>query len=399
MLKVYIQDTNIIKSQKDFDTIFALLPKYRQDKINSYKFEKDKLLSLVAGKLLQDAFVELGYPGLDAQIEVDSYGKPYLETNPFYFSISHSGTKVLVVVSDSPVGCDIEYVRENDLSVAKRFFDDSEFLAIENSDQPLEEFFKFWTIKESYLKVVGKGLCFGLNNLVIRGTRLSDENYSFITYKYDENYRISYVTKRKINLIFDCDGTILNSYNAIVDWIYRIFEKMGATCNKEEIYQLCLYKNVDYCVKVLADKFCLNIEDIYKNSEEVKENLELISAYPNLKELITNPRFNSFVYTHRGPSCKAVLDNLGVLKDFIEVVDSTYKLKKKPDPEGIEYLINKYSLDRENTYYVGDRLIDIQCGLNANIKTIFFNSSGLDIDSSKADFVVSNLIDICNLPL
>ena len=78
-------------------------------------------------------------------------------------------------------------------------------------------------------------------------------------------------------------------------------------------------------------------------------------------------------------------------------MDFSFGFKAKPDSQGVDYLVQKYGLDKAKTYYVGDRIIDIQCGLNAGVGTIFYNSSGLDIDSSEADFVVSDLAEIIGL--
>ena len=63
---------------------------------------------------------------------------------------------------------------------------------------------------------------------------------------------------------------------------------------------------------------------------------------------------------------------LEIDKYFIEVVDeANVNFVRKPDTDSIDYLVNKYHLDKENTYYIGDREIDISAAKNANIKSIY----------------------------
>lgn len=203
----------------------------------------------------------------------------------------------------------------------------------------------------------------------------------------------------KINLIFDCDGTLIDSYGAISDRICRLFEKHGIICSRNTVKELCIFHNVGYCIDEIAEKHCLDKEALHREYEDIIENLSLITLYPHVMELLSDERFSCFVYTHRGESCRQIFDLLGITGHFIEIVDDTYHFKRKPDREGVDYLVNKYGLDRNRTYYVGDRIIDILCGCNADVGTVFFNSSGLEIDTSDADFVISNLKEIQELKL
>lgn len=44
--------------------------------------------------------------------------------------------------------------------------------------------------------------------------------------------------------------------------------------------------------------------------------------------------------------------------------------ERKPHPQGIFYLLEKYHLDRDRTYYIGDRRLDVEVAENAGIKSI-----------------------------
>lgn len=95
-------------------------------------------------------------------------GKPFLEGVAAKFSLSHSGRYALCALSDREVGCDIQRVRPVDDRVADRVLcgREKEVYAGLASDRE-DFFFRVWTMKESYLKYTGKGLCGGMSALCV----------------------------------------------------------------------------------------------------------------------------------------------------------------------------------------------------------------------------------------
>ena len=102
----------------------------------------------------------------DNMIERGPYGKPFFPSCPHVrFNFSHSGSLTACAFSDREVGLDIQahdQLRVDALRIAKRFFTGPEYHALLglSSDQAAMNslFFRFWTIKEAYLKYVGCGL-------------------------------------------------------------------------------------------------------------------------------------------------------------------------------------------------------------------------------------------------
>ena len=73
--------------------------------------------------------------------------KPRFDTEEAYFTLSHSGGVMMLGISHSPIGVDIEKIRDIDY---KKF----DFIDADD----LEDFFEKWTERESYLKFTGEGL-------------------------------------------------------------------------------------------------------------------------------------------------------------------------------------------------------------------------------------------------
>lgn len=84
----------------------------------------------------------------DFELIYNENGKPYLKDNSSFFSISHSDSTVICIVSDKEVGIDIEKIRS---------YDHKLLTLLNIPDCSDEDFFKEWTQREAYIK------CYGMN--------------------------------------------------------------------------------------------------------------------------------------------------------------------------------------------------------------------------------------------
>ena len=104
-----------------------------------------------------------------------------------------------------------------------------------------------------------------------------------------------------------------------------------------------------------------------------------IRAIPHAREALEALRAagcRSFVYTHRGASSFAILENTGLAPYLDEVLTSESGFPRKPDPAAILYLLDKYALDPAETYYVGDRRLDMEAAHSAGVGGILFREPG-----------------------
>lgn len=173
MLKVYTLDVSEFDDDALFEKNTAKLSEYRKAKIEKVHFRKDKNLCLGAGILIDRALSEFGLHERDMVYGTRSNGKPYFENAPqIHFNVSHSDLMAMCVFSDAEVGCDIEKISEADTKIARRFFCEEEYKAIEAADDPNVMFYRYWTLKESFMKCTGRGMKLPLNAFCIH---LGDE--------------------------------------------------------------------------------------------------------------------------------------------------------------------------------------------------------------------------------
>ena len=145
-----------ISDPETFGRAFDRMPPERQQKIRSFRFERDRQLSLCAGLLLCEELKRAGVP--NAEIAYGPYGKPYLrDSDNFFFNVTHGGRIAAIAVSDKPVGIDVEPIRPFEEDMLHRVFLPEELAAAPNCDR--ERFYTaLWTVKESLMKLFGTGL-------------------------------------------------------------------------------------------------------------------------------------------------------------------------------------------------------------------------------------------------
>ena len=154
-------------SNLNLSEAYELLPKSRKQKVDRFKFEKDKKLSAGAYLLLDKLLKEekITHP----IFKIGKYGKAYISNyKNIHFNLSHSGKLVACAISDNEVGVDIEYNDPTiDLNIAKHYFYNKEYEHIMNSKNSSDEFFKYWVLKESYMKYTGLGFNLSLDRFEI----------------------------------------------------------------------------------------------------------------------------------------------------------------------------------------------------------------------------------------
>ena len=197
MAQIYCADISALDMKAVHD-----LSDYRKNKIKSRKIAKDKLRSLGAALLTDIALKEYGLRERDMIYAENEHGKPYFVNAPqLDFSISHSGNYAAVMISESECGVDVEITGEPNLNLAARFFHPDETEAL-NKNNAL--FYRIWTLKESYIKALGKGFARPLNSFCVIPdkygfkTESTERGYNFYEYDIIPGYALSACVKDNV---------------------------------------------------------------------------------------------------------------------------------------------------------------------------------------------------------
>ncbi|WP_455720273.1 4'-phosphopantetheinyl transferase family protein [Agathobacter sp.] len=168
--KIIIENTDTVKGQED--KILPLIPAYYADKFKRISGE-NRYQELLAGYLL---YRYLGITS-DEQLVRNEHGKPdiapkYKEDITAHFNLAHSGSYVVLAISDNPVGVDIERKDRMNWKVARRILRPDQLAKLESyKDDPERlqyEFTKYWTQYEAIMKLVGTGFAGELDEAAMR---------------------------------------------------------------------------------------------------------------------------------------------------------------------------------------------------------------------------------------
>ena len=145
----------------DFDLDEALrdISEQRREQALKFKHEQGQRLCVLAYQLLKKG-LQQEYGIIENPIfEYNEHGKPSIVGHPeICFNLSHCKEAVVCVVSDQPVGVDVESIREYKESLVRYTMNDEEIREIEPSENPAATFIRLWTMKEATMKLIGTGI-------------------------------------------------------------------------------------------------------------------------------------------------------------------------------------------------------------------------------------------------
>lgn len=118
----------------------------------------------IAEKILKQAFIDkFGVEFTWENVTKGIYGKPcWNEKGTIHFNISNTDGLVVCAAADVETGVDAEKIKEIRIPVVKRCCVTGE---IDYIKENRERFFRIWTLKESYIKMIGEGLHFPLKEV------------------------------------------------------------------------------------------------------------------------------------------------------------------------------------------------------------------------------------------
>ncbi|HFU3803662.1 TPA: HAD-IA family hydrolase [Streptococcus suis] len=196
--------------------------------------------------------------------------------------------------------------------------------------------------------------------------------------------------------IWDLDGTLLDSYEAILAGIQETYEQFGLPFDREEVRNFILRYSVKDLLVRDADKYGLDSDELNRvratSLKEKNTQIPLMAGARDILDWTVEQGIQNFVYTHKSDNAFQVLEDLGVRHHFTEILTSDSGFARKPSPEALLFLIDKYGLEKEYTYYIGDRLLDVETAIHAGI-----NSINLQIDGIKENKKITNLQEIVEL--
>ena len=173
---IHLWRIELDQSNQLVNQMLQLLTEDEVERANRLRFFRDQRRYILAHAALRQIIAE--YVQIDPQkvlFRSNAFGKPYLtgsRADQLYFNLSHSGEIALLGIACKPqIGVDVEAIRPLDdlMSLASSCFSENEYHQLDAlpPDLKLVSFFTIWTRKEAFIKAIGDGLSFPLDQFEV----------------------------------------------------------------------------------------------------------------------------------------------------------------------------------------------------------------------------------------
>ncbi len=201
------------------------------------------------------------------------------------------------------------------------------------------------------------------------------------------------------NILFDLDGTIIEPEEGIVNSVVFALNKLGI----DESDKKKLTKFIGPpLIKSFANFYELSDKDANKAVQYYREffgekGLYQNFLYDDIKELLEHLQdrgFKLFVATSKPTIyAKKIIKNFNLDKKFEGIIGSNLDNSRTDKTEVIQYVLNSFDLNPQETIMIGDRKFDMIGAKNNNLISIgvtYGHGNIEELKKAKADFIVNS---------
>lgn len=200
------------------------------------------------------------------------------------------------------------------------------------------------------------------------------------------------------HIIWDYDGTLFNSYPVMSAAFNDALIERSIVEPMDTIISF-MKTSMGDTVKHYKEKHRLDDAFFERfrilNTQAEKENTKPFDGIVELCNTICKCGGKNYLLTHRGESALYFMEKFNIITNFTELITSKQNFPRKPSPEAILYLMNKYGFSHDESIMIGDRDLDILSAKNAGIHTCYF-IDGNEI-SDIAEYNITSFSELYNI--
>ena len=211
----------------------------------------------------------------------------------------------------------------------------------------------------------------------------------------------------KKTVIFDLDGTLLDSIEDIASSMNKVLESLQLPTHKIEDYKHFVGGGVDILVENALNNQSKETKDEVIKRFKIEYDGKLHSKtlpYDGIYELLDELKkldINLAVLSNKPHEFTvSYVNHFFKNYNFKEIHGQKKDVPKKPDPKAALDIVKCLDSSCENTYFIGDTKIDMQTAKSANMTAIGVLWGFRDEKELKehgADFIVKEPLEIINI--
>ena len=172
--------------------------------------------------------------------------------------------------------------------------------------------------------------------------------------------------------IWDLGGTLLDNYEVSTQAFVKTLATLGVIASHDDVYNK-LKESTDVAIGFFIPKEPGFLKQYKATEAKYLETPILFKGAREVLSRIVEDGARNFLVSHRNKQVLSILEKTDIAPYFTEVITSESGFLRKPSPESMFYLKDKYQIT--NALVIGDRDIDIEAGKKAGFDTLLVDGS------------------------
>jgi len=210
------------------------------------------------------------------------------------------------------------------------------------------------------------------------------------------------MAKPRTTVLFDLDGTLIDSIELILSSMRYAFRKLERTCPTDEEWTAGIgiplftmmrrYATDDADNKVLIAAY---------REHQIANHDRLVRCYDNVIEVVQTLRARGHqtgVVTSKGEwLAMKGLALVGLASAMDTIVGADSSTRHKPDPEPVRVALQRLGAEPDNALYVGDSVHDLMAGRAAGVRTaaaLWGAFKRQDMEPGQPDFWLESISEL-----
>ena len=199
-------------------------------------------------------------------------------------------------------------------------------------------------------------------------------------------------------IVFDLDGTLINTLYGIREALNETLKELNIPLNYslEETKTFIGNGAKVLFTKALKRDYSSEEFDLFLKNYEKDQYISPV--FPHVIETLKELKNRGYLLFCNSNKPDSILQKLMVnkfAKDidlFTGIIGDSTKFNRKPSPDYVNYIVEKFDLTKEGSYYVGDSVVDLNTAKNSDLKSVIV-SYGYGDNDFKKDQYIAKVID------
>jgi phosphoglycolate phosphatase len=206
-------------------------------------------------------------------------------------------------------------------------------------------------------------------------------------------------------IIFDLDGTLIDSYPGILQSLNETLRHLGSPAVDLPTVKRMVGRGVENLMQQAAGERWQEALKFFRQSYD-RTHLSGSTLMPDVIQTLRLLREHGTrlaVASNKPPKyTRNILRHLQIDDFFQDVCGPDGSIKPKPDASMLTHVMKNLGVQDEQTLYVGDMALDAETAHNAHVAVALIPGGGASLEELQAaypDYLLSHFSDLLSLPI